>query len=211
MSTPDASTLLTYANVQMAAETIYPIGFSAGPIQASWLVNGNNRASKFTPTQATAFAAEWEVVNHKENTGTGFSGTLFKYVGQTDPARGLTRNQLVMSFRSTEFIDDAARDNQATNDLEIKSGGYAIGQIADMEQWFGTLDAPGGALHNQNFSVTGYSLGGHLATAFRQMHDHESQRITGVYTFNGAGIEAPKPNSGRSRRSIALQQRFRQM
>jgi len=38
-----------------------------------------------------------------------------------------------MSFRSTEFADDAARDNEATNKLEIKDHGWAFGQIADME------------------------------------------------------------------------------
>jgi hypothetical protein len=37
-----------------------------------------------------------------------------------------------MSFRSTEFIDDAARDNQATNAMEIKEAGFAFGQIRDM-------------------------------------------------------------------------------
>jgi hypothetical protein len=76
MNASNTASLLAYANVQMAAETIYPIGFSAGAIQASWLQTGNNRSSKFTPTQAAEFARDWKVVAHKENTGTGFSGAL---------------------------------------------------------------------------------------------------------------------------------------
>ncbi len=141
---------------------------------------------------------------------------MFKYVGVSDPARGLSNGQLVLSFRSTEFIDGGARDNQATNTLEISNGGYAIGQIADMEAWFAQLNANPAALQGKNFSITGYSLGGHLATAFRQLHGHESQRITGVYTFNGAGVGRVQSNTSlRFRqvrfspliRSIAVQHR----
>jgi hypothetical protein len=116
MSTPTTASLLVYANVQMAAETLYPTRFTSGLINPDWLVVGNNRSSKFTPTQATKFAGEWVVVAHRANTTTGFSGTVFKYVGDDDPARGLVKDQLVISFRSTEFDEDAARDNQATND-----------------------------------------------------------------------------------------------
>ncbi|SDP94092.1 hypothetical protein SAMN04489708_1587 [Paracidovorax cattleyae] len=57
--------------------------------------------------------------------------------------RGIVKGELVLSFRSTEFADDAARDNQATNTLEIKEKGWAFGQIADMEAWFQTLRSRG--------------------------------------------------------------------
>ena len=183
MPTNQASTYLTYASVQMAAEAM----LDDAETFVEQLTSGNDRASRFTQTQAEQFAAEWTVVAHQPDTETGFSGTVFKYVGETDPARGLTKDQLVMSFRSTEFIDDAARDNQATNAMEIAEGGWAMGQIADMEQWFSTMNQPGGVLAGQNFSVTGYSLGGHLATAFNLLHGGEG-RITQTYTFNGAGV-----------------------
>ena len=118
-----------------------------------------------------------------------FSGTLFKCTKE-DEALGYHKGELVLSFRSTEFIDDAARDNEATNKLEIKEFGYAFGQIADMEAWYRELNKDPALLKGKNFSVTGYSLGGHLATAFTRMRrdEGEQSRISAVYTFNGAGV-----------------------
>jgi hypothetical protein len=155
MST-DITNYLKYANLQMAAEALWDRPDPEGVV--GQLKFGNNRSSKFTQTQADQFIAnKWTVVDHKANTPTAFSGTLFKNI-QT--------GELVMSFRSTEFADDSARDNQATNTLEVKEKGWAFGQIADMESWYASLKADPAKLGNNNFSVTGYSLGGHLATAF---------------------------------------------
>ena len=146
---------------------------------------GNGRTSRFTQVQAEEFLADgWKVVEHKSNTETGFSGTLFK---------NSNTGELVISFRSTEFADDAARDNQATNTLEIKEKGWAFGQIDDMEKWYAHLKtayAQDFAAANNQFTVTGYSLGGHLATAFNllRQQDGTSGQIAGTYTFNGAGV-----------------------
>ena len=65
------------------------------------------------------FAEQWKVIDHLPNTKSGFSGTPFKKVGS---------NEFVISYRSTEFIDDYARDNVATNQLEIKDNGWALGK-----------------------------------------------------------------------------------
>ena len=194
MNAPTATELLKFVNVQMAAEALYrfsaiptsanllPGDTYSGAILAKDLTDGNRHASKFTATDAAKFATDWEVVEHKSNTTTGFSGTLFK---------NKTTNEYILSFRSTEFIDDAARDNQATNTLEVKQKGWAFGQIDDMEGWYKhLLDTnliPGGT----KISVTGYSLGGHLATAFnilRQQDGTQASRIDKVVTFNGAGV-----------------------
>ena len=99
----------------------------------------------------------------------------------------------VLSFRSTEFIDDYARDNLATNSFEIKETGWAWGQIADMEAWYAQLTGPGGALNGNKFSVTGYSLGGHLATAFNLLHPGAADKVV---TFNGAGVGRIKGATG---------------
>ncbi len=194
MTTPTTADLLKYADLQMASEALLanPDGSLRTDLKKA-LIDGNNHASKFTATQADNFLAHWQVIAQKPNTGTGFSGTLFKCIAD-DPATGAKVGELVMSFRSTEFIDDAARDNQATNVMEVRANGFAFGQIADMEAWYASLKnthlIPPGA----GFSVTGYSLGGHLATAFNILRREESQAlgtanpIQSTYTFNGAGV-----------------------
>jgi hypothetical protein len=174
---------LNYANIQMAAEAIYPTGFTAGVIPNQTLIDGNNRSSKFTPTQATEFVGKYTVLAHQANTTTGFSGTLFK------DATG----DLVLSFRSTEFADDAARDNQATNGMEIRPFGWAFGQIDDMKKWVDGLYANSTIPTGASLSVTGYSLGGHLAAAFNLLYPASA---SATYTFNGAGVG--KLNAGKS-------------
>lgn len=186
--TNTVATYLKYANVQMAAEADLALFSNQATVES--LTYGNNRSSKFPITLANQFSKDWEVVDHKANTSTGFSGTLFKYIGETDPARGLAKGELVMSFRSTEFADDAARDNEATNKLEIQQFGWAFGQIADMQDWYNALLSSNKLSATDRFAVTGYSLGGHLATAFSLLMNEagKSGNITGVYTFNGAGV-----------------------
>lgn len=184
MPVNQAATQLVFANLQMAAETIYPAGFTTGAISPTWLTTGNNRSSRFTTAEAAQFAREWTVVAHRPNTDTGFSGTLFE-CQVDDTSRGLVRGQLVMSFRSTEFIDDTVRDNQATNKMEISEHGWAFGQIADMKNWVDSLYASGDLGPSRPLTVTGYSLGGHLATAFNLMFP---AAVAATYTFNGAGV-----------------------
>uniref|UniRef100_UPI00260467A8 hypothetical protein n=1 Tax=Acidovorax sp. TaxID=1872122 RepID=UPI00260467A8 len=154
--TKEVKKYLKYANLQMASEALLDRIPQVGLEKV--LTEGNNRSSRFTQTQADQFIADgWTVVEHRRNTATGFSGTLFKYTGETDQSKELIKNQLVLSFRSTEFIDDAARDNKATNELEIKETGFAWGQIADMQQWYAELKEDGTKLGaGQAFSVTGY-------------------------------------------------------
>ena len=93
----------------------------------------------------------------------------------------MTAGQYVVSFRSTEFIEDSARDNQATNMLEVKEGGWAFDQVADMQKWWNTVKSQVAG----KVDVTGYSLGGHLATAFYQLNSGDTNK---AYTFNGAGV-----------------------
>ncbi len=199
---PTIAEYLKFANLQMAAEALFQFdatrgtvltpgqtaNYSAANVIEDYLKTGNLHASKFIGTEATKFAAQWTVVEHISNTTTGFSGTLLKAI-KDDPANGITKDELVLSFRSTEFIDDAARDNEATNKLEIADKGWAFGQLADMEKWYGELKAR----ITGPLSVTGYSLGGHLATAFNLIHGQErlangQPLVKQVINFNGAGV-----------------------
>ena len=110
MTTPTIADTLKYANLQMAAEAFIrdPVTYvlsGSGTDLIDALKTGNNHASRFTETQAEAFAdpvTGWTVLDQCINTPSGFSCTLFKN-NQTDVC--------VISFRSTEFIDDAVNDN----------------------------------------------------------------------------------------------------
>jgi len=177
MSAPTTAEYLKYANLQIAAEAFIRNEEtnaldSAGALYLRALVRGNDHSSRFVASQAEKFSGEWEVLDQRANTKTGFSGTLF---------RNRDTNETVLSFRSTEFIDDAARDNKATNELEIKETGFAWGQIADMQQWYAELKEDGTKLGaGQAFSVTGYSLGWHLATVFNLLNAGAALRMNVV-------------------------------
>jgi|APLak6261671648_1056085.scaffolds.fasta_scaffold01641_2 pimeloyl-ACP methyl ester carboxylesterase len=218
---PTIADYLKFANLQMAAEALYdfnatPPGTNLTPgdkrtdvsLTVANLTDGNLHASKFSAIEAAKFVDQWKVVEHISNTSTGFSGTLFQAL-KNDLSQNIKAGDLVLSFRSTEFIDDAARDNEATNKLEIKDKGFAFGQLSDMEDWFlslqGKITGP--------LSVTGYSLGSHLATAFNLMHPGV---VTQVINFNGAGlgkigdgslatIQAELPNMIRRFRNLRAQ------
>src|SRR5690606_9216223 len=98
---------------------------------------------------------------------TGFSATLTcDYNAET----------YTLSFRSTEFRNaneggDFERDGGLVVDAaddEIFKYGFALAQLVAMVRYYRQIRAilPEGATLN----VTGYSLGGHLATVFTQLH-----------------------------------------
>lgn len=201
---PTIADYLKYVNLQMAAEAFLNDPDTgdknyAGTALKDALVRGNGHASRFTSTEATNFTDQWEVVDQRANTKTGFSGTLFKAI-KDNPELGIHKDDLVLSFRSTEFIDDAIRDSAATNKLEVFDTGWAWGQMADMEAWYRELTSTNpqtgepGALLGKTYAVTGYSLGGHLATAFNLLRREEAAlgrlpaTLGEVVTFNGAGV-----------------------
>ena len=207
MSDGQITRLAQFVYLQLAAEAFLSlevdgIGNPPPPDQMqAHLTEGNTHVSKFLPDQAAQFTSDYEVLAQYRNdpllsTGQGFSGTLFR-TNVTDPARGLAAGELTLSFRSSEFIDDAVRDGKSTNQLEIRELGWAFGQIAEMEAWYAQLVADPNLLGGKSFNVTGYSLGGHLATAFnilrREAEGIEANPVLNTYTFNGAGVGELKP------------------
>jgi hypothetical protein len=185
MAAPTIADYLKYASLQMAAEAFLKDPktneeYYSEDNLVRVLFEGNKHASRFTESEAEKFKTHWKVLDQIPNTLTGFSGALFECI-EDDPVTGAKKGEYVISFRSTEFIDDAVRDSESTNN-EIKELGFAFGQLTDMEDWYESIKSkiPPGTKPK----VTGYSLGGHLATAFNLMHQGE---IDQVITFNGAG------------------------
>lgn len=198
---PTATQAQTLLLAQIAAESYLDgISFSDAALLGQRLRLGSNRFSIFenpeatsraaqldgqtrmTDAQVTEFSARYEVRDHLPNTITGFSGTLLW--DRID-------SRYVLSFRSLEYADqnkggDWARDGLNGAAGEIGNYGFAVAQIGDMEAYFRHLQSQGKLPSGANYSVTGYSLGGHLATVFAQAHAGDAG-FQGAVTFNGAG------------------------
>ena len=192
---------LQFALQQMAAESyLGGFNFSDTTQLIDRLKFGNNNSTvlgltdpnaptlsgmtRFTTVQSQQFAQRYQIVDHHANDATGFSATLMR---ERD-AQGNLTNNFTLSFRSTEFREqvdggDHERDSRRGADGEITLHGFAFGQLASMETYYQTTVKnllPAGAVLN----VTGYSLGGHLATVFTELHASE---VNHTYLFAAAG------------------------
>ena len=173
-----AESYLDQRDIGVALQTILRNGNNNGIVQAEGDFTG---ATRMTTTQVEQFNAEWEILDHHANDGTGFSATLL---------RSRTTGELTLSFRSTEYQSenkggDWSRDGFAGADGQIFFTGFAVAQLTAMEEYWSQLQqnpllVPAGAKIN----VTGYSLGAHLATVFTELH---AEQIDHTYTFNAAG------------------------
>jgi hypothetical protein len=83
----------------------------------------------FSDTQATTFADNWRVVHHQQNLTSGFSATLFEYIGN-DPNSGFTAGELVYAPRGTEGV--FSLDLWVADLGDIVTDGLALDQIVDM-------------------------------------------------------------------------------
>lgn len=115
---------------------------------------------------------------------TGFSATLVNRKGT---------NEYTLSFRSTESRPwekggDKERDMAATDALSVAGVGFALAQLDAMEKYYQWLKENGLLPAGSILNVTGYSLGGHLATVFTEIHRNDADIQFGeTVTFNGAG------------------------
>jgi Ca2+-binding RTX toxin-like protein len=146
-------------------------------------------ASQLTGS-AQAFVNRYDIIDHHANDATGFSATLL-YDTQT--------SSYTLSFRSTEFRTQANGGDRERDGLfaapltfaadgEIGADGFAFGQLAAMENYYLELTTSGTLPVGATLNVTGYSLGGHLATIFTELHANDPDIVFGhTYTFNGAG------------------------
>ncbi len=194
---------LDFAMQQLAAES-YLEGISLDATEAvvSRLVAGANyhspevrlvapHATRMLEPQAREFLTRYRIVDHHPNDASGFSATLLH-----DTETG----SYTLSFRSTEFryaVNGGDRERDVGNfgvvfglklldfgaDTEMALYGFSFAQLAAMEDYYAALRAsvlPAGATLN----VTGYSLGGHLATVFTELHAAD---IEATYLFNSPG------------------------
>ncbi len=176
-------------------------------------------ATGLTISQYTYFTQNYDIVVHYPNDDSGFSGTLFR-----DKRTG----ELTVSFRSTEFKLDEdggnwSKDGAPGADGNIGSYGFAFAQLASMENFYSrikegkryqvtqTAGGPVGewiydpALHAMmaanasGIDVTGFSLGGHLSSAFTLMHSEAH-----AYNYNAAGLGNvyDQPPSGATLREL---------
>lgn len=162
-------------------------------------------ATRFTPSQFSDFSRKFEIVGHYPSDQSGLSASLFR-----DKSSG----EITLSFRSTEYQygefdtakgqdrgGDWARDGAPGADGQINAYGFGLAQIDSMETLYAHLRAgeawdfsqrrwvPDSRLDalkaGARINVTGYSLGGHLATAFTLLHP---QDVIQTYNFNAAGV-----------------------
>lgn len=142
------------------------------------LLPGANRAPE---RLAQRFVDRYEVLEQFANNQFDFSATLLRH---------RSTGEYTLSFKSLEYPNqnrggDWERDGLPGAAGEIGFLGFAVGQLASMEEYYRRLRAPDGRLAGvEQINVTGYSLGGHLATVFTLMH---SEDVKQTVTFNAAG------------------------
>jgi pimeloyl-ACP methyl ester carboxylesterase len=200
---------LDFATQQVAAESyLQGIDWNDPQQVQRQLQLGNNNLEGATPNdpllpgktrltalQAEQFTQRYHIVDHHANDASGFSATLFSYVED-----GITKYTL--SFRSLEYRNqgnggDWERDGLLGASGEIPFRGFAFAQLAAMEEYWsdltqgrlsnGTIDPTLQAFFQNpanKINATGYSLGGHLATVFTELH---TDRVDHTYIYNGAG------------------------
>ncbi|MEW6248543.1 MAG: calcium-binding protein [Nitrospirota bacterium] len=193
MSQTNISIWLKFALQQMAAESYLDQLLFGRPLREI-LLDGNNDTrfvqpdangnlpgkTRFTNVLADRFLSTYDILDHHANDATGFSATLM---------RDRTTGEYTLSFRSLEYQNQAEGGDWERDGLpgaagEIAGTGFALAQLVSMERYYRDLKTSGLLPQNAVLNVTGYSLGGHLATVFSELHANE---ITATYTFNGAG------------------------
>jgi trimeric autotransporter adhesin len=181
--------------LQMAAETYFEgVDLSNEAKVREALRLGNNRPdfpeagfSRLTDKQGSEFVSKFQIIDQLSDDpngtsfrdNTGLSATLIRTVD----------GQFTLAIRSTEYRNssqggDFQRDTSGGAGRDISNVGFAFAQLDSLEKYYAYLKSrpellPPGATLN----VTGYSLGGHLAMVFTELHPEVSQ----AYLFNAGG------------------------
>jgi len=173
------------------------------------LQRGNNRegfpakgVTQFTDLQAEDFVRKFQIIAQASDypdpnrttpvyyagtnilANTGMSATLIQKRGT---------NEFTLAIRSTESRfatngGDFARDLAGADYSGIVQTGFALAQQSALEDYYRWLKENGRLPAGARLTVTGYSLGGHLATVFTEIHAGDTDvTLDHTYTFNGAG------------------------
>ncbi|HEY6281120.1 MAG TPA: calcium-binding protein [Burkholderiales bacterium] len=181
------------------------------------LQRGNNRPgfleksfTRFTDAQADEFLSKFQIIDQFSDNPTptgsrpaqsGDAGYLVLNDQQILANTGLSAtliqkkgtNEYTLAIRSTEFRTasdggDRSRDVFGADVNGLVQSGFALAQLSALEDYYSFLKQSGKLLPGSSLNVTGYSLGGHLATVFTEMHANDTDvALNSTYTFNSAG------------------------
>lgn len=208
----DAGSFYGDALLQVAAESyldgITDFGTQVAIIRQR-LQTGNNRegfkpvgVTRLAETQVDEFLANFQIIAQASDYADPNRSTPVYYAGTTILANtGMSAtliqkrgtNEFTLAIRSTEFRQvsdggDRDRDGYGADVNGIFFNGFALAQLAALEDYYAWLKQSGNLPTGAVLNVTGYSLGGHLATVFTEMHAADTDVVFGrTTTFNGAG------------------------
>ena len=180
-------TWFQFALQQLAAESYLEEINWANPEEVkARLERGNTRLphdpstgyTRAPQTLGAEFTERYTVAAHRANDQTGMSATLI---------RSNADGSYTLAIRSTEYKQfakggDRERDGLLAADGEIAVKGFALGQLAALEDFYERQVIP--VVGASRIYVTGYSLGGHLATVFTETH---ADKVLGTHVFNSPG------------------------
>jgi len=164
--------------------------------------------TRMTPAQAEEFVSKFTIIHQWSDnptalgvrpTGAGQAGYLALNGQQILANTGLSATLIrsnetdayTLAIRSTEYRSwsdggDGERDKAGADIYGIAPNGFAFAQLDALEYYYAWLKGPGGLPADATLNVSGYSLGGQLATVFTEIHRTEMNGGETV-TFNGAG------------------------
>jgi len=124
--------------------------------------------------QAKEFLANYKVIGHRENTQSGLDATLFE---------NKHTQEVHLAIRGTE--PTSPKDYVADLKLALLSG-TASAQYKELKTFLGEMKDNN--LLDKPITVTGHSLGGHLAMKLALDDKHNLAKIEHTYTYNAPGI-----------------------
>lgn len=139
-------------------------------------------------SQAIQFDQSWSVLGQAD-IGDGFSAALFQKVDATGNPTG----EKVLGIRGTEASHwgiDYLFDVVVIALLGTNRGSL---QYASLEAFYQQMVSTGKLGTNEQFTVSGHSLGGFLAQAFTAKHDAV---VAATYTYNSPGFAGSIPVGG---------------